>query len=104
MNSGFNYSSMESYTNLDSSITGGEALCFEKRDYCNPYFESADLNEVMLNCYCPNNRKGYYTKKVKRTVPNTRFCGSDTEVDDRYMGVLAVFISVCGMLLLKVIN
>ena len=83
VDSGFEYLSSETYTNLDSSITGGNSLCFEKKDQCNPYFEAADLNEVMLNCYCPNNRKGYYTKKVKRTVANTRFCGSDTEVDNR---------------------
>jgi len=37
----------------------------------------------MLNCYCPNNRKGSYTKKVKRIVANTRFCGDDSEVDIR---------------------
>jgi len=83
VNSGFTYSSMETYTNLDSSITGGNALCFEKKDQCNPYFEAADLNNVMLNCYCPNNRKGYYTKKVKRTVQNTRFCGNDIEVETK---------------------
>jgi len=82
VDSGFNYSSA-TYANLDSNITGGNALCFEKKEYCNPYFEAADLNEVMLNCYCPNNRKGFYTKKVKRTVPNTRFCGNDSEVDTR---------------------
>jgi len=70
-------------TNLDSSVTGGDALCWEKASYCNPYFESEDLNDVMLNCYCPNNRKGYYTKKVQRTVENTRFCGNDSSVDDR---------------------
>jgi len=51
-------------------------LCFAKRDYCHPYFEAEDLNDVMLKCYCPNNRKGTYTKKVKRTVANTRFCDS----------------------------
>jgi len=70
-------------TNLDSSITGGDVLCWEKVNYCNPYFESEDLNDVMLNCYCPNNRKGYYTKKVQRTVENTRFCGNDSSVDNR---------------------
>merc|ERR1719245_800468 len=53
------------------------ALCFAKMDYCNPFFEAADLNAEMLECYCPNNRKGTYTKKVKRTVPNTRYCGAD---------------------------
>jgi len=69
--------------NLDSSETGGDALCFEKRDYCNPYFEAEKLNDVMLDCYCPNNRKGYYTKKVKRSVNNTRFCANDSSVDER---------------------
>jgi len=83
VDSGFEYLSSVTYGNLDSSVTGGNSLCFEKKDQCNPYFEAADLNEVMLNCYCPNNRKGFYTKKVKRTVPNTRFCGNDTEVDNR---------------------
>merc|ERR1719219_859832 len=69
---------------LDASETDGDALCFEKNeDSCNPYFEAADLNDVMLNCYCPDNRKGFYTKKVKRTVANTRYCDSDSLVDER---------------------
>jgi len=79
----FTYDSSITYTNLDSSLTGGDALCFVKDNGCYPYFQAEDLNEVMLNCYCPNNRKGYYTKKVKRTVANTRFCGDDPEVDTR---------------------
>jgi len=37
----------------------------------------------MLNCYCPNNRKGFYTKKVKRTVNNTQFCYNDVNVTKR---------------------
>merc|ERR1719420_570380 len=37
----------------------------------------------MIDCYCPNNRKGFYTKKVKRTVPNTKFCQEDAAVDMR---------------------
>jgi len=83
MNSSFSYDNKVDYDNLDSSIIGGDALCFEKKDYCNPYFEADDLNNTMLNCYCPNNRKGFYTKKVKRTAANTRFCGNDAEVDTR---------------------
>jgi len=82
-NSSFSYDNKVDYDNLDSSITGGDALCFEKANYCNPYFEADDLNNTMLNCYCPNNRKGFYTKKVKRTAANTRFCGNDAEVDTR---------------------
>ena len=70
-------------TNLDNSVTFGDALCWEKANYCNPYFESEDLNDVMLNCYCPNNRKGFYTKKVQRTVDNTRFCDEDSSVEER---------------------
>jgi len=70
-------------TNLDNSVTGGDALCWEKANYCNPYFESEDLSNVMLNCYCPNNRKGFYTKKVQRTVENTRFCDNDSIVEER---------------------
>jgi len=62
---------------------GRPALCYAKMDYCNPFFEAADLDQEMLDCYCPNNRKGTYTKKVKRTIANTRFCGSDAAVDDR---------------------
>jgi len=81
--SGFNYDPEISYSNLDSNVTNGNALCFAKQNACNPYFEAGDLNDAMLNCYCPNNRKGYYTKKVKRTVANTRFCGDDPEVDMR---------------------
>jgi len=68
---------------LDSGMTEGDALCWAKVNYCNPYFEAEDLNPVMLNCYCPNNRKGFYTKKVQRTVNNTRFCDNDTTVDQR---------------------
>jgi len=79
----FEYDAIENYTNLDNSITGGNALCWAKREYCNPYFEARELNDVMLNCYCPNNRKGFYTKKVKRTVNNTRFCYDDPSVDER---------------------
>jgi len=74
----------EDHTNLDSSFTGGNALCFEKLpETCHPYFEASELNETMLECYCPNNRKGSYTKKVKRTVENTRYCGDDSSVDER---------------------
>jgi len=81
---GFTYDSNMVYNNLDVSITGGEALCFAKDDDCYPYFEAADLNDVMLKCYCPNNRKGYYTKKVTRTVETTRYCGGDDlEVNTR---------------------
>jgi len=69
--------------NLYELLEGNNALCFEKRDYCNPHFTSEDLNETMLACYCPNNRKGSYTKKVKRTVNNTRFCGDDVSMDER---------------------
>lgn len=81
--SGFTYNPTNSYTNLDGNITNGDVMCFSKTDTCVPYFEADELNEVMLDCYCPNNRKGYYTKKVKRTVSNTRFCGSDLEVERR---------------------
>ena len=72
-------------TSLDKNTTGGDALCWAKGgdNYCNPYFEAEDLNDVMLKCYCPNNRKGSYTKKVKRTVNNTRFCGNDSLVEER---------------------
>jgi len=55
------------------------ALCWEKDVDCNPYFGEDDLSEIMLNCYCPNNRKGFYTKNVKRTVSATRFCGADSD-------------------------
>lgn len=36
----------------------------------------------MLKCYCPNNRKGFYTKKVTRTVEATKFCGYDEQEGD----------------------
>jgi len=78
---GYSYNSAD--TDLDSSTTFGDALCWKKDNYCNPYFEAEDLNDDMLNCYCPNNRKGFYTKKVKRTVNSTRYCGSDAEADER---------------------
>merc|ERR1712060_339107 len=59
----------------------GNAQCYEKKDDRYPYFEADDLDATMLNCWCPNNRKGVYTKKVKRTVENTRFCGDDTDIE-----------------------
>lgn len=37
----------------------------------------------MLKCYCPNNRKGFYTKRVQRTLNNTRFCGNDSLVEEQ---------------------
>jgi len=80
---GFNYDPAVSYSNLDSNVTSGNAMCFAKADYCHTQFEADDLNDVMLNCYCPNNRKGFYTKRVKRTVENTRFCGNDNDVNLR---------------------
>merc|ERR1719474_87837 len=83
VNTSFEYNSTMMYENLDNSTTGANAICFQKENYCNPYFEAEELTDVMLNCYCPNNRKGFYTKKVRRTVNNTRFCGNDTEVDLR---------------------
>merc|ERR1712203_313539 len=67
-------------TNTD---TDTKATCMEKKDDCYPYFEADDLDATMLNCYCPNNRKGFYTKKVKRTVENTRFCGNNTDIEMR---------------------
>jgi len=73
----------EGLQNLHSSETGGDALCFEKFDNCNPYFRADQLSETMLACYCPNNRKGSYTKKVKRTVSNTRYCGDDESMNER---------------------
>jgi len=78
----FNYYTGD-HRNLDNSTTGGNVLCWGKSDYCNPFFEADDLNDGMLNCYCPNNRKGFYTKRVQRNVNNTRFCGNDSRVDVR---------------------
>jgi len=75
-----------SYNSDDENLyenLNGNAVCFEKREYCNPHFTSEDLNETMLTCYCPDNRKGSYTKKVKRTVNNTRSCGDDYSMDER---------------------
>merc|ERR1719415_312312 len=68
---------------LDRNTTGADALCWAKGEYCNPYFEAKDLNEAMLKCYCPNNRKGFYTKRVQRTLNNTRFCGNDSLVEEQ---------------------
>merc|ERR1719220_334544 len=79
----FNYNSTTVYDNLDRSLTGGEALCFQKEEECYPYFEADDLNDVMLETYCPNNRRGSKTERVKRTVNTTRVCGSDIEADER---------------------
>jgi len=82
----FTWSDTEPYKSLDKSTTGRSALCWTKlssADYCNPFSQAEDLSDEMLNCYCPNNRKGFYTKKVKRTVNNTRFCDNDTTVDKR---------------------
>lgn len=78
----FEYSEAED--DLHRSNIGFEALCFQKSDKsCNPYFEAEDLNDTMLNCYCPNNRKGSYTKRVKRTVATTRYCYNDSSVEER---------------------
>jgi len=61
----------------------GGRLCFSKDigtgvdQTCHPYFTADQLDDVMLKCYCPNNRKGFYTKKVTRTVAATKFCGAD---------------------------
>jgi len=74
---------IEDLSNLHRSETGGDALCFEKFDNCHPYFGAHNLSETMLACYCPNNRKGSYTKKVKRTVSNTRYCGDDESMNER---------------------
>jgi len=67
---------------ITKSEKDAKALCYEKKDACYPYFEADDLDATMLNCYCPNNRKGFYTKKVKRTVENTRFCGNDSDIEN----------------------
>jgi len=84
MSRDFVYNENDKITNLDSTVTGGDAICFEKLPgSCNPYFEIEDLNQTMLDCYCPNDRKGSYTKKVKRTVENTRYCGDDASMDER---------------------
>jgi len=80
-NPGYVYN--EADESLDNGTTGADALCWAKINYCNPYFEAEDLNDVMLNCYCPNNRKGFYTKKVKRIVNNTRYCYDDSSVEQR---------------------
>jgi len=56
-------------------------ICYEKDYDCNPYFTEDQLDDVMLQCYCPNNRKGFYTKNVVRTVAATKFCGSDPQGD-----------------------
>jgi len=71
------------YDDTDTDLNQYDSLCFQKQDYCNPFFEAEDLEQTMIDCYCPNNRKGFYTKKVKRTVANTRFCGSDADTDRR---------------------
>jgi len=68
---------------IEPSQGGKSVICYEKNVTCYPYFEADKLDATMLNCYCPNNRKGFYTKKVKRTVENTRFCGNDTDIDER---------------------
>lgn len=79
----YGYTYNENDQSLDSDTTGASALCWAKNQYCNPYFEAEDLNDDMLNCYCPNNRKGLYTKKVKRIVNNTRYCYDDSSVEQR---------------------
>jgi len=55
------------------------AVCYRKDVDCNPYFQESQLSDVMLQCYCPNNRKGFYTKNVVRTVAATEFCGMDND-------------------------
>jgi len=71
-------------TDWSTSALSGGVICYEKDigtavgQQCHPYFTAADLSDVMMNCYCPNNRKGFYTKKVTRTVASTTFCGQET--------------------------
>jgi len=76
-----NYNYDPSDTSLHKHETGSKVLCFHKHNHCHPKFAAADLSDDMLNCYCPNNRKGFYTKRVKRTVQNTRFCNMDEVAD-----------------------
>jgi len=63
------------------NLSGSPAVqCFAKTDQCNPSFESSDLDEELLTCYCHNQSHGFLTKNVERTVEATRYCGSmDTE-------------------------
>jgi len=68
---------------LSVSVTGGVALCWAKSDYCNPYFEPADLSDQMINCYCPYENVGLYSLQAHRTVANTQYCGSDEEMNER---------------------
>jgi len=80
-NEEYGYVYNEADVSLDSDTIGADALCWAKAQYCNPHFEAEDLNDDMLSCYCPNNRKGLYTKRVKRIVNNTRYCYDDSAVE-----------------------
>jgi len=67
----------------DLSVFSRPAICVEKQDYCNPFMQESDLDEFNVQCYCPNNRKGFYTKKVKRAVENYVACDGDAERTSR---------------------
>jgi len=74
----------ESDADLSATATGSAAICYEKsQDFCNPYFGEDELTDEMIRCYCPNNRKGFYTKRVYRAVETTKFCGNDPEMDSK---------------------
>jgi len=62
----------------DLSAYGAPAICYQKSaGSCNPYFKASQLTQQMLDCYCPNNRKGFYQKNVERTVAGSVYCGTD---------------------------
>jgi len=64
------------------SALGGR-ICYSKVQSCKKYFGQDQLDQKMLDCYCPDNRKGFYTKKVDRTVAATVYCGGDADVTER---------------------
>ena len=42
---------------------------------CHTYYEADELSQEMLDCYCPNTRKGAFQKHEQRTVQSAKYCG-----------------------------
>jgi len=72
------FDKLEDENDWSPAALGGR-ICFAKQKACHKYFGQNELNDVMLKCYCPDNRKGFYTKKVFRTEAATEFCGQDDD-------------------------
>jgi len=74
---------------LENGSIFGTSICMNKENYCNPAQTADDLDDEMLECYCPDNRKGTYTKQVTRTMATSRHCGGDDDMTAKIKLALA---------------